>query len=446
MTTEPVLKRRCAVYTRKSSEEGLDQAYNSLDAQREACEAYILSQKSEGWILVRDRYDDGGFSGGNMERPGLKRLLADIDAGKIDIVVVYKIDRLSRYLPDFGRLVEVFDRHKVTFVAVTQSFNTTTSMGRLTLNILLSFAQFEREVIGERIRDKFTASRKRGMWMGGWAPFGYRVENRKLVIDETEANAVRRIFQRYLQVGSTSMISAESMAEGLTNRYGHKFTPTYIFRLLTNRVYIGEAVHKGTAYPGEHEPIIPQALWERVQAALQARRPKRTQVRSSQAPALLKGLIFAPNGRPMTPTYTTKRGKHYPYYITSSVLAGEHDCPVRRVPAGMVEEAVLSQVRKLVAAPEVVVQTWLALKRQGAELSETEVRQHLLRFEEIWAELFPAEQARLLQELVARVDVDPEGITVSLRTAGLRALVQQVEQGNATPVVELAPRRRKKAA
>jgi site-specific DNA recombinase len=216
---KPVVRKlRCAVYTRKSSEEGLEQEFNSLDAQREACEAYVASQKAEGWLLVPDRYDDGGISGATLERPGLKRLLADIEAGRIDVVVVYKIDRLSRALMDFAKLVEVFDRNNVTFVSVTQSFNTTTSMGRLTLNILLSFAQFEREVIGERIRDKFAASRKKGIWMGGWAPLGYDIQDRKLLINDAEASGVRTLFQRFLCVGSMTKLVVALRSEGMTTK------------------------------------------------------------------------------------------------------------------------------------------------------------------------------------------------------------------------------------
>jgi site-specific DNA recombinase len=254
-----VRKLRCAVYTRKSSEEGLEQEFNSLDAQREACEAYIASQKSEGWLLVPDRYDDGGVSGATLERPALKRLLADIEARRVDVVVVYKIDRLSRALMDFAKLVEVFDRNSVTFVSVTQSFNTTTSMGRLTLNILLSFAQFEREVIGERIRDKFAASRKKGMWMGGFVPLGYDVKDRKLVVSEAGAKTVRTIFERFTKIGSATTLVRALRAEGVTGRYGKLVDKGYIYKLLNNRTYIGQAVHKGTVYPGEHEAIISQA-------------------------------------------------------------------------------------------------------------------------------------------------------------------------------------------
>jgi DNA invertase Pin-like site-specific DNA recombinase len=247
----PIRRQRCAIYTRKSSEEGLEQEFNSLHAQREACEAYIASQRSEGWVLVRDQYDDGGISGGTLERSGLKQLLADIEDGLIDVVVVYKIDRLSRSLMDFSKLVEVFDRNGVTFVSVTQSFNTTTSMGRLTLNILLSFAQFEREVTAERIRDKVRASRMKGMWMGGYVPLGYDVKDRKLVVNEEEAAAVRGIFERFVEVGSATVLARELRRKGLRNKQGTLVDKGYLYRVLVNRVYRGEAVHKGKAYPGE---------------------------------------------------------------------------------------------------------------------------------------------------------------------------------------------------
>src|SRR5450631_1835991 len=242
----PPIKRklRCAVYTRKSSEEGLEQEFNSLDAQREACEAYVASQKAEGWLLVPDRYDDGGFSGGTLERPALQRLIHDIEAKRIDTVVVYKIDRLSRSLMDFAKLVEVFERNSVTFVSITQSFNTTTSMGRLTLHILLSFAQFEREVIGERIRDKFAASRRRGMWMGGWAPLGYEVRDRKLMVNEVDAKLVRSIFQRFLKTGSATKLARELIAEDARNKYDKLIDKGILYKMLNNPVYIGVAMHK----------------------------------------------------------------------------------------------------------------------------------------------------------------------------------------------------------
>src|SRR4051794_11648572 len=315
----PQRKLRCAVYTRKSSEEGLEQEFNSLDAQREACEAYVASQRAEGWLLVPDRYDDGGFSGGTLERPALKRLRADIEAGKVDVVVVYKIDRLSRALMDFSRLVEVFDQHKVTFVSVTQSFNTTTSMGRLTLNVLLSFAQFEREVIGERIRDKFAASRKKGMWMGGWAPLGYEVRDRKLVIVEEDAKRVRAIFKRFVQLGSATAVAKELIARGERNKYGQLLDKGVLYRILNNRVYIGDAVHKGVPYPGEHQAIIERKLWDRVHGILKDSPGKRAGHNRAQTPALLKGIIFGSTGAAMSPTHTRKGGKLYRYYVSQTV-------------------------------------------------------------------------------------------------------------------------------
>jgi DNA invertase Pin-like site-specific DNA recombinase len=318
---KPVVRKlRCAVYTRKSTEEGLDQEFNSLDAQREACEAYVASQRAEGWLLVPDRYDDGGFSGATLERPALQRLMADIETGRVDIVVVYKIDRLSRSLMDFAKLVEVFDRNDVTFVSVTQSFNTTSSMGRLTLNILLSFAQFEREVIGERIRDKFAASRRKGMWMGGFVPLGYDVKNRKLVVNEGEAATVRMIFSRFAKIGSATVLVRELRSEGVRGKRGKLVDKGYLYKLLNNRVYVGEAVHKGTPYPGEHQPIIDRALWDRVHTILRESPRKRSANTRAQTPFLLKGLIFGPTGRAMTPAHTRKGGKLYRYYVSTDVL------------------------------------------------------------------------------------------------------------------------------
>ena len=439
-----IRKLRCAVYTRKSSEEGLDMEFNSLDAQRESCEAYVASQRPEGWVLVPDRYDDGGFSGGTLERPALQRLLADIENGRVDVIVVYKIDRLSRSLMDFAKLVEVFDRKGVTFVSVTQSFNTTTSMGRLTLNILLSFAQFEREVIGERIRDKFAASRKKGMWMGGWAPLGYDIRDRKLVINQTEAAIVRRIFETFVKGGSVTAIVAELTAEGFHDRYGHRVDKGRLYKLLNNRVYVGDAVHRGTAYPGEHEAIIPRALWEKVQAVL-AESPRLRGGRArAQTSALLKGLIFGPDGRAMSPTHTRRGQKLYRYYVSQAVIRGRGTHPsgaggnptsginnvdpgranhIARIPAGDTEAAVIGQLRILLQSPEIIVATWRAARRQAPDLTEAEVREALERFDLLWNELFPAEQARIVRLLVERVDVGQAGIDIRLNVAGLTHLI-----------------------
>ena len=421
---KPVVRKlRCAVYTRKSSEEGLEQEFNSLDAQREACEAYIASQKPEGWVLVPDRYDDGGISGATLERPALQRLLADIEAQRVDVIVVYKIDRLSRALMDFAKLVEVFDRNAVTFVSVTQSFNTTTSMGRLTLNILLSFAQFEREVIGERIRDKFAASRKKGMWMGGFVPLGYDVKARKLVVNKAEAATVRMIFERFIKIGSATELVRKLRAEDVRGKQGKLVDKGYLYKLLNNQVYVGEAVHKGTAYPGEHQAIVDRALWDRVHTVLGESPRKRAANTRAQTPALLKGLIFGPTGRAMTPTHTRKGGRLYRYYVSTDVLKRDADsCTVRRIPAAEIESAVVDQLRGLLHAPEIIVRTWRAAKSMG-DISEAEVREALQRLNPLWDELFPAEQARIVQLLVERVDVSPDGADIRLRTAGLTKLV-----------------------
>jgi DNA invertase Pin-like site-specific DNA recombinase len=419
-------KVRCAVYTRKSSEEGLEQEFNSLDAQREACEAYVASQRPEGWILNRDHYDDGGFSGGTLERPALKRLLADIELGRVDVVVVYKIDRLSRSLMDFAKLVEAFERNNVTFVSVTQSFNTTTSMGRLTLNILLSFAQFEREVIGERIRDKFAASRRKGMWMGGYVPLGYRVENRKLVIDDREAATVRMIFERFVKTGSGTLLARQLNAEGVTTRTGRLIDKGFLYKLLNNQIYVGMAVHKGTAYHGEHEAIVSRELWDKVHAILQESPRTRANKTRRSEPALLRGLLFGPSGLAMTPTHTRRKGKLYRYYVTTSVLKlGPETCPIRRVSAAEIERTVVDQLRGLLRAPELIVRTWMAANKDDI-ISEAEVRDACEQLDPLWDELFPAEQARIVQLLVERVDVRTDGVAIRLRTEGLTSLCAEL--------------------
>jgi site-specific DNA recombinase len=432
MVAAPRQKLRCAIYTRKSSEEGLEMEFNSLEAQREACEAYVASQRAEGWILVPDRYDDGGFSGGTLERPALKRLRSDIESGKVDVVVVYKIDRLSRSLMDFSRLVELFDQHKVTFVSVTQSFNTTTSMGRLTLNVLLSFAQFEREVIGERIRDKFAASRKRGMWMGGWAPLGYEVKDRKLLVNEVDAELVRSIFQRFLKTGSATMLARELITENIRNKYGKLIDKGILYKMLNNPVYVGVAVHKGVSYAGEHIGIIDRKIWDRVQARLQESPRKRAAATRAQTPALLKGIIFGPAGAAMSPTHTRKNGRLYRYYLSQTVLRqGSDDCPVARVPAAEIEKIVIDQVRLLLLSPEIIVQTWRSARKSIKGMSESEVRNTLQAFDPLWNQLFPAEQSRIIELLVERVDVRIDRVDIKLRIAGVTSLIGELT-GNST--------------
>ena len=422
-----VRKQRCAIYTRKSSEEGLEQEFNSLHAQREACEAFVASQRSEGWVLVRDQYDDGGLSGGTLERPGLQRLMEDIEDGLVDVVVVYKIDRLSRSLADFAKLVEVFDRHEVTFVSVTQAFNTTTSMGRLTLNILLSFAQFEREVTAERIRDKIRASKARGMWMGGNVPFGYEVRDRKLVIVPDQADKVRHIFRRFLEVGSCTVLARELQANGIFTRTGKPIDKKYLYRLLNNRHYLGEIVHKGECHAGEHAAIIDREVWDKVHAILQESPRKRAARTRADTPALLKGLLFGPDGAAFSPTHTRKVGRLYRYYVSQTVLKhGAGSCPVGRVPAGEIEAAVIDQLRAVFRQPEIVAGTWKAARAHADGITEAEARDALTRLDHLWNELFPAEQARIVALLVERVDIGAEGMNVRLRMDGLAALAHEM--------------------
>jgi DNA invertase Pin-like site-specific DNA recombinase len=431
MTMAPTVRKlRCAVYTRASSEEGLGQEFNSLHAQRDACEAYIASQRAEGWVLAPDHYDDGGFSGGTLERPALRRLLADVEAGRIDTIVCYKIDRLSRSLMDFAKLVERFEAHAVTFISVTQAFNTTTSMGRLTLNILLSFAQFEREVIGERIRDKFAASRARGMWMGGKAPLGYDVRDRKLVINEMEARTIRRVFEGFVEIGSGTKLTTMLRAEGATTKHGKLIGKADIYKLLNNRTYVGEAVHKGNIYAGEHKAIVTRELWDQVHAILTESPRARANKNRAQSPALLRGLIFGADGRAMSPTHTRRRGRLYRYYASQSLLrgmaqSGSSDI-VRRVAAAEIEAAVVSQVRMLLRQPEIIVGTWLAARADAPDLTETAVSDALEHLEPLWDQLFPTEQARIIQLLVEKVEVRSSGADIKLRISGLASLASDL--------------------
>jgi site-specific DNA recombinase len=352
-----IKRSRCAIYTRKSTEEGLEQDFNSLDAQREACAAFIQSQKHEGWTALTTRYDDGGYSGGTMERPALQRLLTDIEAGRIDVVVVYKVDRLTRALSDFSKLVEVFDRRDVSFVSITQQFNTTTSMGRLTLNILLSFAQFERELIGERVRDKIAASKKKGMWMGGTVPLGYLARDRKLVVNDGEARIVVDIFQRYLKLKSVRALAEDLAAAGIRSKrrchpdgteYGNeRLSRGALYLMLQNRTYRGEATHKGNAYPGEHSAIVEKPLWDSVQAILAENRVARASGANTKQPSLLTGMVFDDAGARLTPTWSVKKGTRYRYYVsTSLVTGGGTTCSRRRrIPAGNLEAVVIDRLR-----------------------------------------------------------------------------------------------------
>lgn len=350
-------KLRCASYTRKSSEEGLDQSFNSLDAQHEACAAYVASQKGEGWTQIAGRYDDGGWSGGSMDRPALKRLLADVATGRVDIIVVYKVDRLTRSLADFAKMVELFDKHGVSFVSVTQAFNTTTSMGRLTLNVLLSFAQFEREVTSERIRDKIAASKAKGMWMGGYPPLGYDPDGRTLVVNEPEAETVRYIFRRYLELGSVHLLAVDLADTGITSkrwtsaqgriRGGVPLGRGALFHMLRNRLYLGEIVHKDKAWPGQHEPIVEPELFETVQARLAGNTRTHNERTTTRAP--LTGLLFDAAGHRMSPAHARGHsGQRYVYYVSAPLQAGR-SMPadmIRRVAARVIEPVVIERLRR----------------------------------------------------------------------------------------------------
>lgn len=430
----------CAVYTRKSTEEGLEQAFNSLDAQREACEAYIQSQKHEGWRPIKTRYDDGGFSGGSMDRPGLQQLLEDIASGRVQVVVVYKVDRLTRALSDFAKIVDIFDDRGVSFVSVTQQFNTTTSMGRLTLNVLLSFSQFEREVTGERIRDKIAASKKKGMWMGGVPPLGYDVVDKKLVVSQREAEAVRHIFRRYQELAGVRELRRELGDAGYRSKVrtsaagsitgGKPFSRGALYALLQNRLYIGEVVHKDSSYPGMHDAIMDDALWQAVQARLATNRVDRQVGRYAKKVSLLAGLIFDGRGDRLTPSHANKAGRRYLYYVSEGLIQGRGDGEGTnlRLPASEVEAVVIGEIQSLLRTPPRLldavvisdddVASQRRLVEQGRDRAET---------------LDQGDRSVLVaivRSIVSRVEVHPDMIDVDCSREALREWLIGV-----TPVV-----------
>lgn len=342
---------RCAIYTRKSSEEGLEQDFNSLDAQREACEAYIKSQQHEGWVLVEKQYNDGGFSGGTLERPALKNLLADIEAGKVDIVVVYKVDRLTRSLMDFSKIVELFDKQEASFVSITQHFNTTTSMGRLTLNILLSFAQFEREVTGERIRDKMLASKQKGMWMNGVAPLGYINGNRTLKIDEENAEKIRLIFNKYLELESVHSLKTCLEEQKITTKTGKNFAKGHLYRILENKAYIGKIAHKGKVYEGLHEAIVDEEIFNKVQKILTENRINQNNSANKKNPSLLAGKLFDDKNNYMSPSHSNTRNRKYRYYISQAIIQHKRNeaGTISKIPAGEIEKVVTQEIENYIS-------------------------------------------------------------------------------------------------
>jgi DNA invertase Pin-like site-specific DNA recombinase len=422
MASAPI--RRCAIYTRKSSEEGLEQDYNSLHAQREACEAFITSQAGEGWKLIKTAYDDGGFSGGTIERPALQQLLAKIREGMIDVVVVYKVDRLTRSLADFARMVELFDAHGVSFVAVTQQFNTTTSMGRLTLNVLLSFAQFEREVIGERIRDKVAASKRKGIWMGGSVPIGYDVRERKLLVNASEAKTVQHIFERYLELGgvrllkkdldSRGVVSATKVSRKGNTRGSKPFSRGALYNLLSNPIYVGEIRHRNERHPGQHEAIVGRELWERVQQQLRSRAVRQGEGRKTEAPrSPLAGKLFDESGEPLYVQGAAKGQRRYRYYVSRRLVRGESKDSEQawRISAPEIEQTISAAAREILSDRAAIA---LALEESGTDPNRLKP---VLESAQMWIEKLQSdtEAASALSELTERVELSREGFRVSLK-------------------------------
>jgi site-specific DNA recombinase len=438
---------RCAIYTRKSNDEGLEQSFNSLDAQRLAGESYIASQAHEGWECLHSQYNDGGYSGGNMERPGLQRLFQDIKNGKIDCIVVYKIDRLTRSLLDFSKIIELLDEYKCSFVAVTQSFNTSNSMGRLMLNVLLSFAQYERELTSERIRDKFAASCKLGIWMGGTPPLGYDPANRELHINTEEAETIKLIYQQFLETESVTEATRFMNKEGYRSKswtsqtgkvyHGKSFNKNMIRYILQNPIYAGKIEHKGNIYQGKHQPIIDLDTWEKVQAifAVPECRITKPTTRVSSTP-LLKGLFFCGCcASSMTPSYTAKKnGTRYRYYICTNKLRGiEEKCAVRSISAAEVEGLVTAQILQLIKSPEIVAMTIAhAANTRNSNpeeiLSDEQIINALKDTSKVWDELFPIEQARLTRMFIRKVTIKPTGIDIQIYNEGLHLLKDELTQ------------------
>ena len=417
---------RCAIYTRKSSEEGLEQSFNSLEAQREACGAFILSQKHEGWSALTNRYDDGGFSGGTMERPSLKQLLNDVHARRIDTIVVYKVDRLTRSLADFAKIIEILDSHEVSFVSVTQQFNTTTSMGRLTLNVLLSFAQFEREITGERIRDKIAASKKKGMWMGGTVALGYDCVDRRLIVNRVEANMIREIFRTYLRLGSVSKLKEVLDRKNIRSKErtsgtgrasgGAPYSRGALYELLSNRIYIGEIVHRGQNYPGLHRSIVSRELWNQVAARLQENNQGHREGKSQSTSSLLTGKLFDSSGVRFTPTHAVKNAKRYRYYTSQAVVRQASMKPaITRFPAQELEQFVRTQVHLLLKSPE----RCTAGMKNSPQKAEVAKRAEDLARE--WPKLAVSKQHEFVRNILSRVTVSHAALWIEIEKAKLLA-------------------------
>ena len=415
---------RCAIYTRKSSEEGLEQGFNSLDAQREACEAFIKSQQHEGWKLVPAFYDDGGYSGGNLERPALKQLLNDIDQKKINVVVVYKVDRLTRSLADFAKIVEQFDAKGISFVSVTQQFNTTSSMGRLTLNVLLSFAQFEREVTGERIRDKIAASKAKGMWMGGTPPMGYKpggeANKRTLIIDQAEASVVLHIFERYLALKTVQAVKHELERQGITTcvrhsttgrQYGARpFSRGHLYNILNNPIYLGKIVHFDKVYEGQHPPIIEVAMWEATQAQLLSNRQSEIKRCSTPSSSVLTGLVFDRNGHRLIPSHSQKQSKRYRYYVSEPLITQNRQSAPQgmRIPAQELENLVIEELKRWLQNEAAILDTLNPDAHQTQSLSQS-IQSHLMQLKQEGLARYEC-----IRKLIKQVSIHPDCIQMSV--------------------------------
>jgi site-specific DNA recombinase len=421
---------RCAIYTRKSSEEGLEQSFNSLEAQREACEAYIASQKHERWRGISTHYDDGGYSGGSMERPALRQLLTDIDAGKVDTVIVYKVDRLTRSLADFAKIVERLDARQVSFVSVTQQFNTTTSMGRLTLNVLLSFAQFEREVTGERIRDKIAASKRKGMWMGGTVPVGYDLRDRKLFVNTEEAEHVMKIFRLYLELGCVAKLKARLDRDGVQSKArisrsgkksgGRIYSRGALYCLLQNPIYIGKIPHRDSTYAGEHAAIIPQELWDKVQDRVRTNSKVRRHGSNAKSPSLFVGLLFDDQGNRFTPFHADKNGKRYRYYVSQAKIHNRATASVgpNRIPAQDIESIVCRRLQSLLDSQEQLLQVI------GAQSDDAATSKSLIaagkQLAKVWSAKSSTEHREWLSNVIARIVVHASSLEVAIIRPSLR--------------------------
>ena len=419
---------RCACYTRKSVEDAtLDRDFNSLTSQREACESYIASQKCRGWVCLPERYDDGGYSGGNMKRPALQQLLADCEAGLVDIIVVYKIDRLSRSICDFADLSKKFDEWGTQFVAVTQEINTATSAGRMMLNILITFAQYEREVITERVRDKMAASRKKGKWVGGSVPMGYRVENKKLVVEPEEARVIQRIFQRFIEIQSPSLIAQELNKDGIRTKQGKAWDKPHIYRILSNHTYIGQVKYKECICEGEQNAIVELDVWNRTREILALNEPVPRQTKRMETIAPLKGILRCGHcDCAMMPTYARKNGKRYFYYLCSrDSKRAISTCPVRQIPAGEVERITREQVVKMLQTPTILIKLAQVLNLPAEKIAEL--------FKEIfWQEISPGEMNRLLHLLLEKVEVHESKLSVEFKSSGIKTLMEEIANGEET--------------